>query len=300
MSTVAVVGAGAIGGYFAAHLAASGRHEVTCCVRTPFADLEVERADRTVVRAAPAVATDPASVVPAELVLLAVKAHQTDGAAPWLRALVGPGTVVAVLQNGVEHEARVRPHVGEATVAPTAVYCGVEATAPGRIVHRSNGFLVAGDDAGGHALAEAFAGVEGADVRTTHDLVTSLWQKLCGNVAANGVTALTGRGLEVFGEAAVATLARGLVAEAIAVGRAEGAGLDDLLVELVLELLSAPPGDRGTSMLYDRLAGRPTEHEAIYGDVLRAAGRHGIDAPRTATVHTLLAALPSTSPPSGP
>lgn len=300
MSRVAVVGAGAIGGWFAAHLAASGRHEVTCCVRTPFTDLRVDRADGTVVRATPAVATDPVAVAPAEVVLLAVKAHQTDGAAAWLRALVGPGTVVAVLQNGVEHEARVRPHVGEAAVAPTAVYCGVEATAPGRIVHRSNGFLIAGDDDGGLALAEAFAGVAGAEVRTTDDLVTALWQKLCGNVAANGVTALTGRRLEVFGDPAVAELARDLVAEAVAVGRAEGADLDDGLAELVVGFLAGPPGDRGTSMLYDRLAGRPTEHEAIYGDVLRAADRHGIPVPRTATVHALLGALPTTGGSPGP
>lgn len=291
MSTVAVVGAGAIGGYFAAHLAAEGGHDVTCCVRTPFDGLTVERADGVTVRARPRVAVEPATVGPVDVVLLAVKAHQTDAAAGWLRALVGPGTVVAVLQNGVEHERRVRPHVGEAPLAPTAVYCGVEATAPGRLVHRSNGFLIAGDDPAGKVLAALFADVQGASVRLTQDLPTARWQKLCANAAANGVTALTGRRMEVFADPEVAALARDLVAEAATAARAEGADVDPGYADLVAGGLAALPPEAGTSMLYDRLAGRPTEHDAIYGDVLRAARRHGLAAPRTQAVHALLDAL---------
>ena len=291
MSTVAVVGTGAVGGFMAAHLAAAGRHQVTCCVRTPVDGLEVRRADGAVVRATPAVVTDPTRVGAVDHVLLAVKAHQTAGAAAWLERLVGPGTVVSVLQNGVEHDARVRPLVGEAVVVPTAVYCGVERTGPGRIEHRSNGFLVAADDAGGRALAELFDGVDGAAVRLTDDLATALWQKLCGNVAANGITALAQRRMDVFGDPAVRALAQALVAEAAAVGRAEGAAIDEGFAEVVATALAAMPPDGGTSMLYDRTAGRPTEHDAIYGDVLRAAARHGIDVPRTATVHALLGAL---------
>ena len=75
--------------------------------------------------------TDPAAATPADVVLLAVKAHQTESAAPFLRALSRDGTVVVVLQNGVEQRELVGPHAGGATVLPAVVWVPVEAVAPG-------------------------------------------------------------------------------------------------------------------------------------------------------------------------
>ncbi len=77
------------------------------------------------------VLTDPAIVRDtADWILLAVKAHQTDGASGWLKALAGPGSVVAVLQNGVGHRDRVGPLAGEAAVLPAIVWCPAETISP--------------------------------------------------------------------------------------------------------------------------------------------------------------------------
>ena len=77
------------------------------------------------------VLTDPAIVRDtADWILLAVKAHQTDGASGWLKALAGPGSVVAVLQNGVEHRDRVGPLAREAAVLPVIVWCPAETISP--------------------------------------------------------------------------------------------------------------------------------------------------------------------------
>src|SRR5215204_7324681 len=98
---IAVVGAGAIGATFAAALERAG-HELVLCARTPVGQITVERDGEP-----PQALSSPIAITPeggrANWVLLAVKAHQTAGAAPWLAALARPGTVVVALQNGVEH-----------------------------------------------------------------------------------------------------------------------------------------------------------------------------------------------------
>ena len=112
MTTVAVIGGGAVGGLFAAAAQGCGRDTVLC-VRTQFPALEV-RGDGAAYTIPVRIATDPAREQPADWVMLATKAHDTAGAAPWFERLVGPGTIVAVLQNGVDHEARVRPFASRA------------------------------------------------------------------------------------------------------------------------------------------------------------------------------------------
>lgn len=294
--SVVVVGAGAVGGYFAAHLAAAGA-KVTCCVRRPFVDLVVHRADGSSLTVQPAVATDPSLVGRADVVLVAVKAHQLGAAAPFVAAATGTHSVVAVAQNGVEQVERVAPLVGDGTeVVPAVVYCGVEQLEPGVIRHRSNGFLRVPAGAAGQRIADVLEGT-GAPAHLVEDITSALWLKLCGNVAANGPTALTGRRVDVFVEPLVAHLARDLVGEAAAVAVAEGAEVPDDLADAIVEFLAGPPHDRGTSMLYDRLAGRPLEWDAIYGAVQRAGRRHGIPTPRTDVVTALLAGCSSADPP---
>lgn len=287
---VLVIGPGAIGSFFATHLLECGDHRVVLAARTPFDELVLETGGHEL-RHRPPVLTDPAQLPthldgPADWVLLATKAHQTPAVAGWLRAAVGPGTTVAVLQNGVEHEARVRPFVGDAPVLPAVVYCGAEVLAPGHVVHRTNGLLIVPEGDVGRRLAALYEGT-GARVRLVDDFTSAAWQKLCSNVVANGLTALTGRRMEVFTDPSVAAEARAVARECLAVARAEGATLDDGYPGLLADGLAAMPADSGSSMLYDRLAGRPLEADALYGAVLRAAERHGIEVPR----HRLLAAL---------
>jgi 2-dehydropantoate 2-reductase len=106
VTRVAVVGPGAIGAAVAAMAQRAGA-ELILCGRTPLDRLVItgphdRRAGGDAVVPGP-VLTDPASVPwRADVVLLAVKAHQTAGAAGFLRALAGTGTIVVVLQNGVE------------------------------------------------------------------------------------------------------------------------------------------------------------------------------------------------------
>jgi 2-dehydropantoate 2-reductase len=296
--TVAVVGAGAVGSFFAAHLIAAGSADVTVCVRTPFEELVVEsELSGESQRFSPRLLTEPGQVAatvggPVDWLLVATKAHQTAGAAGWLAALAGPATRVVVLQNGVEHEARVRPWLAhaETEIVPAVVYCGAEVVGPGHIVHRSNGFLIVPAGPTGAALAALYQDSP-AGIHLTEDFTSAVWQKLCANVVANGITALTERRVAVMRRPDVSAVGRALVGECLAVARAEGAAIDDGYVDLLLGAVVGMPDGAGTSMLYDRLAHRPMEQDALYGAVVRVGQRHDIATPLHAAFLALLAAI---------
>ncbi|UQA95339.1 2-dehydropantoate 2-reductase [Streptomyces halobius] len=286
---IAVIGAGAIGGYAAA-LAHWAGLDVTLCVRSPLDGLTIESGD-TVRTAAVRVATDPAQVGPVDWVLLTTKAQDTPSAEGWLRRLCGPGTAVAVLQNGVGLEERVAPYAPEGTpILPTIVYISAERLAPGRILHHVASELHVPEGPLADRFAALLAGSE-LRVRPVADFVTAAWRKLFTNLAANPVTALLQQRIGVFADPEVAGLARDLLHEAAAVARAEGADIGERDVEGTLELYALAPPDGGSSMLYDRLAGRPLEHEYITGAVVRAGERHGIGTPLNRMLLILLRAI---------
>lgn len=288
MTTVAVVGPGAIGATTAAAVRGA---ELILCGRTPHERLVVEREGGETQIVPGPVLTDPAAVRrPADVVLLAVKAHQTDGAAPWLAALCRPETIVGVLQNGVEQRKLVQPHARGATVLPAVVWVPAEAIAPGRVRVRGEMRLTLPDEPAAREVAALIEGVELAP-----DFVTHAWRKLAINAVA-GLMVLAGRRAGMFRRPDIRALARDLAAETLAVARAEGADLPDTVADELVDEFAAYPEDLGSSILFDREAGRPLEWDARNGVVARLGARHGISTPVSDIIVPLLAA----SSPSGP
>jgi 2-dehydropantoate 2-reductase len=267
----------------------SAGHETVLCVRTPIAKLEIESSG--VVREAPVrIATLPGAEAPADWVLLATKAHDTPGAAPWLAQLTGPGTTVVVVQNGIEHEERVRPLVAGAVILPALAYTSVERVGPGRLVHHTGDRIVVPQGAPGAAFAQLLDG-SGLAVRQEADFLTASWRKLLANAAVNPITTLTLRRVGVMREPAIRALTRELFAETCAAGRAAGARLTDHDIEAMVARYDTITETSGSSMLYDRLAGRRLEHDALTGAVVRAAERHGVPVPLNRAILALLDAL---------
>jgi 2-dehydropantoate 2-reductase len=303
--SVAVVGAGAIGGLLAAELHVAG-HQVTLCARRPLDRLVVEREgevrDLPVVAVgearadALAVATTPADVRAVPWAIVALKGQDSPAAGAWLAALVDSETVVIAVQNGVEHRQRIGPQAHGALVLPALANTAVERVAPGHLVHRAGDLLTVPDE----PAAERFAGLLRASalrVQIEPDFVSAAWRKLLSNLAANPLTTLTSRRMEVFADPPIRELALGLLREAVVIGRAEGARLGDDEPERTLAAYARFPADGGTSMLYDRLAGRPLEYDALTGAVVRAAQRHGLPAPLNQALLALLAGLDSAARP---
>ena len=290
MARIVVIGPGSIGGYFAVEAARNG-HELVLCSRSPFAQLSVQQLDGSTRVLDVAARTDSATAIEGDWVWLATKAQQTDAAAEWLRRSCGRRTqAVVVMQNGVEHEARVRAYIRDIPVLPAIVLCGAEAIAPGRVVHHGFANLEVPTGALATDLAAIFAGTD-AHVIATDDFTTVMWRKLVSNVTASVMTALTLQRLAVMRRPDIQALAIGLARECLAVGKAAGARLDTAMAEsMVLGMASANPA-MGSSMLYDRLAKRPTEHEALTGAVVRGGALYRIDTPLNAAMLAMLAAV---------
>jgi 2-dehydropantoate 2-reductase len=289
--SVAVIGLGAIGGVAAGCLAAAGRYDLVACVRQPIERLTLDAPDGTVTLPLH-VLTDPAQAKPADWVLLCTKTHATASTAPWLKALCVPSTRVAVLQNGVDHVARVAPFAGAATVMPVIVYYNGERLGADRVKLRRGAdpdIIVADDDAG-RAFTQLF---EGTPLRAKpgKDFATLAWRKLLLNAVASPVTALTLQRQAVLRRPDIKEFCRAVLEEAIAVGRAEGARLADDEAARTLATLFTFAGELGTSMYFDRLAGRPFEHEALTGAIVAAGERHGIATPLNRALLALLRAI---------
>jgi len=291
---VAVIGGGAIGGFIAAMATAAGC-SVTMCVRSPMDGLEVVW-DGAVRRVPVRVISDPTEGGPVDWIFVTTKAPDTASTAPWFKTLLGPGTRVVVAQNGMGHEARVRPLVGaETIVAPMLVRVAAERTAPGRMTFHTIHSVTVTDDETGRGLARLCDG-SGVTFELLPDFLTAQWRKLIFNVPANSVTAITGRRLGVVHEARIAALIRELADETVAVGRAAGAEVDERDALAAVKLMEACGDSSGTSMLYDRLAGRPMEWEYLSGVVADEAERLGVPAPVCRAITALLSAIDAESP----
>jgi 2-dehydropantoate 2-reductase len=290
-STVAVIGLGSIGGVVAGCLRAADRHDVIACVRQPIQRLALERPEGNVEVALRAL-TDPAQAARVDWVLLCTKTQQTPLTAAWLARLCDSSTRVAVLQNGIGHVARVAPLVGDASVVPTIVYYNGERLGADRVRlrHVADHDLAVADDPDGRAFAQLLDGTP-LRVLLSSDFPTLAWRKLLINAVANPITALTLQRQAVFRRGDMDALCVAILDEAVAVARADGAQLAEDESRRTMSMLLTYPAEAGTSMYFDRLAGRELEVEALTGAVVAAGQRLDIATPLNSALLALLRAV---------
>jgi 2-dehydropantoate 2-reductase len=292
MARVAIVGVGAIGGVLAALLEVTGRHEITLCTRRSLSQLTVKTPQGDVLVKA-ANLTDPAQAVPVDWVLVATKTYDAQAAAAWFPALITPATAVAIVQNGVEHRERFAPYLNNDQILPVIIDCPVERQSDGIVHQRGAARMKVETGVQGREFAELFSG-SSAQIELTGDFLTAAWHKLCIN-SAGALSALTSKPAGILRDPAMAEIALGMVAECVAVGRAEGAQLDDSIAQKVLDGYRAQPPDSVNSMLADRLAGRPMEIDARNGVIVRKGASHGITTPLNQMAVALLRSFSGSS-----
>ena len=285
-STVAVIGLGSIGGVVAGCLRAADQHDIIACVRHPIERLVLERPEGNVEVALRAL-TDPAQTGRVDWVLLCTKTQQTPSAAPWLARLCDSSTRVAVLQNGIGHAARMAPLVRDVCVVPTLVYYNGERLGADRVRLRH---LAVADDADGRAFAQLLDGTP-LRVLLSSDFPTLAWRKLLINTVANPITALTLQRQAVFRRDDIKALCVAILDEAVAVARADGAQLPEDESQRTMSTLLTYPPEAGTSMYFDRLAGRELEAEALTGAVVAAGQRLQVATPLNSALLALLRAV---------
>jgi 2-dehydropantoate 2-reductase len=299
MATVAVIGAGGVGGLIAARLARGG-HEVRLLARGAAAQaigahgLKLSGPDGEFTVAMAAVAEDAAALGVVDLVLLAVKAWQVAELAPQLVPLVGPQTTVAPLQNGVEAAEQLAAALGEAQVVGGLCHMLSWVERPGEIQWMGqNPSVTLGVRRDGQApLVERAAEIVRAGqlhVVVSDAIARALWQKLLFIAPLGAVGAIAGTPAGIFRKRAdTRAELEGSMREIVAVAAARGVTLADDAVARALARIDALPDDATASLQRDIQAGRPSELHELIGAVVRLGRAAGVATPSSARLYDAL------------
>jgi 2-dehydropantoate 2-reductase len=285
-NSIAVLGAGAIGGVLAAALGDAGR-SVTLCDRIGFDVLERTFEGETRRYHHPVI-TSPEGLGSVDWLLLCTKAHQVPGAGAWLDRLIGPGTRVGVMQNGVDHAARVKAFVDPDRVVPAIMLLPVNAPVPGKIVQLRAGHIQVPDTPDSREFADLFSPPSTLTFEPVTDFTSAAWSKLAFNAVGGAIGCLALQPLGALGKGSVRDLAMALFEEVVTVGRAEGAVFSDDFAERTLALFSGPFSEHWESIAVDRREGRHMEWQARNAVVGEKGRIHGIETPLNDAVTALL------------
>lgn len=282
---IAVMGTGAVGGYFGARLAAAG-HELVFIARGKhlqamrLAGLRIEGSNAALHIAERAIFTDcPEDGGTADLVLFCVKSYDTETAARALAPVIGDGTLILSLQNGVDNPHRISRLWGAPRTFSGVVYIGAQIAAPGVIVHSSGGRIIfgqAGSHGGAAGRIEKTLAAAGINCAVSENIERVQWSKLLWNAPFCAISALSRANMkQILASTFLLELARNCMAEVHMAALTRGIDLPDHLFEETITF-SHGLGDFKPSMLQDLEAGKPLEHEAFNGlvaNVLRQAGK---------------------------
>ena len=293
---IAVVGAGAVGGYFGGLLARAGA-PVTFIGRPAFVEAVSKNGlfldslhFRESVRIEASV--DIAAVRGADIVLFCVKTTDNAATARALAPLLPPNALVLSMQNGVDNVEQIRATSGIVAL-PSVVYVAASMPEPGKIKHVGRGDLVIGpDNEKTERLAAAFSRVN-IPCRISDNIEGELWTKLVWNCALNAVSAL-GRAKygNITSSADAWKVVETAVYEVLAVARAANVhppGLEDPKAALAGALkIATQMAEALSSTAQDMNRGKRTEIESLNGYVSRRGAELGVPTPVNQALYALV------------
>ena len=285
------MGGGAVGCYYGGMLARAG-HEVTliarpqhvAAVRRDGLRMETRSFDERVQVAAD---SEASAVAGADLVLFCVKSMDTEAAGAQMAPYLDQGALVLCLQNGVDNADRLRGVLPGHSVAAAVVYVATEMAGPGHVKHHGRGELVIEPAARSSEVAQALAAA-GVPTEISENVRGALWAKLILNCAYNAVSAIAQRpyGENVRGEG-IPEVMRDVVAECLAVARAEGVQVPDDIDAAVRRIAETMP-TQFSSTAQDLARGKRSEIDFLNGLVMRRGQALGIPTPANRVLWALV------------
>ncbi len=287
---IAIMGSGGVGGYLGVALEDVG-HDVTFIARgAHLAAMKargirlVEGDDTTTID--PVQATDdPAAVGPVDAVIFSVKIYDAAAAIAAMKPLIGPGTVVLDVLNGVESHQWLAATYGAPHVLRGSIYVAAHIAEPGVIARQPMGvrLVFAALDPAGRPRAEelhkAFTEI-GIRSSLAGYLDTAIWSKMVMLTALSGICCLSRLPIrDVMAEPEGAELVRRAMQEVAAVAQARGIALEPGALKLVEEFEPAKIPAIKPSMLHDLELGKPLELEWLSGAISRLGKEAGVPTP---------------------
>jgi 2-dehydropantoate 2-reductase len=293
---IAVVGAGAVGGYFGGLLARAGA-PVVMIGRSAFVEavkknglfLDTVQFQETVQVQA---STELSAARGAEIVLFCVKTTDNATTARALAPLLTSGALVLSLQNGVDNVEQIRAAAGIEAL-PAVVYVAASVPKPGRVKHVGRGDLVFGPKNEKTERVAALFSRANVPCRISENIEGELWTKLIWNCALNAVSAL---GRAKYGQVSASAdawkVVETAVHEVLAVARAAGIhppGLEDPKAALAGALkIATQMAEALSSTAQDLNRGKRTEIDSLNGYVARRGAELGVPTPVNHALYALV------------
>ena len=298
---IAVMGAGSTGGFFGGMLARAG-NDVSLIARGVHLEairangLRVVRDDEEFTVNCTAT-DDPGSIGPVDLVLLNVKTYQNEQAIPAMASLVGAGTTILCLQNGIDSYQAAGRAFGDGKVLPGAAYIEAGRLEPG-VVRQAGSVVrvVFGEVDGslssrGRDFQETLSQA-GITAELSTDIRTGLWSKFLFIATMAGVTSMARQTLaELMPRPEWRNVVLGCLREIEAVGRANGVNFPVAIYDQTVTYIDSNLADLQASMHSDVMLGRPLELEALNGAVVRAGKSAGVPTPINDVIYAMLLPL---------
>jgi 2-dehydropantoate 2-reductase len=296
--TYAIIGTGAVGGYYGGRLHHAG-HDVHFLLHADYAHvrahgLRVESKDGDFSIPRPHAYGDPHALPPCDVAMVCLKTTQNGLLASLLPPAVKPDGIVVMMQNGLDVEHAAAAIVGRRTIIGGLAFLCSNKIAPGHIRHLDYGqvrlgqYVAGGVPAGITAAMRAVgADLEGAGIPLVleEDLVLARWKKLVWNVPYNGLSVVHRCTTDaLMADPATRALCESIMREVVALAAACGRPIAPSFVSAMLAATEKMAPYK-PSMLLDRERGQPLEIDAIYGAPLRAARRAGIACPLIAALY---------------
>ena len=296
-----MMGSGGVGGFFGGRLAHAG-FDVSFIARGAHLSamrergLLIENKQQGDIRVPKVHATDdPAKVGQVDLVIVSVKLWDTEAAAQSIKPLIGPGTGVISLQNGVIKDDILRRELGDATVMGGVAYVATHVSRPG-VIHQTGAMqrIIIGEYDGSkssraRSLHEALARA-GVSSELSDDVRRAIWEKFVFLVALSGATATMRMPIGPIREnPRTRAFLRDLISENVAVGRACGVALPEDYVKNRLAFADGLPADMTSSMHHDLERGNRLEVDWLSGGVVRLGAEKGVPTPANRAVCDILA-----------
>jgi 2-dehydropantoate 2-reductase len=300
---VAVFGAGGVGGYFGGRLAQAGedvvfiaRGQHLAAIRDHGLQVSSVAGDFMI---QPAIATEtPALVDPVDLVLVGVKAWQVNDAAAAMRPLIGPGTMVLPLQNGIEAPKQLADVLGGDHVLGGLCRLIALVGAPGHIRHTGVEPYIAFGELDSRPserieqLRQAFTSAQGVRVEIPTNIQVAMWSKFLFIASLSGMGAVTRMSVgEIRSHPETREMLIQAMAEIHAVALRRGIPLPEDIVARTLSLIDGLPAEGTASMQRDIIDGRPSELDAQNGAVVRLGQELEVEVPVHSFIYRALLPL---------
>lgn len=296
---IAVIGGGAISGYYGGRLAEHG-HDVHFLLRSDFAQVRDHGlqifSPAGNAHLAVACASRADDIGPCDLVIIGVKATGNDALPSLLPPLMHEQTALLLLQNGLGGDEFLAQHFGAERVLGGLCFVCINRTAPGVIHHLAQGHIGIGEFSGAsftrtRQIAEWFKSAKvGCSVEES--LAAARWKKLVWNIPFNGLSVAAG-GLDtarILADPGLEKLVRDLMGEVVEGAARLGYALPANLIDGMIAN-TKPMQAYKTSSLLDYEAGREMEIEPIWGEPCRRAQAAGAGVPRLEMLYHLLRSI---------